>query len=351
MKNILVIFILFFASSAFAQEDRFSDINQIKGKDIYVIDNSALTIAYSIIDGKLKPIRKIKNLSVSMAGKEYSVENDEYIYKKDAYVVLKGSAETILLKEEDSPLYLSSFISKTYWQEKFDSYRNDYAYLNFKKYRQVHSESATTEYDDLSRIEWRGLEISDKGAIYYMCEYKGIQPLGNFKVTSRFFEESKDLYFIKKGDIQPYVDKYNARIAKEKREKEIEDSLSNCKIRLAKALDEATFDADGREIKVYRGDTMAIFSYKSSEDKYVARFRYANLLFVSKDIEFLDTRTSTTEGKYSWERKTIKTSADADYLKAKGEEGKEQRFLAAADYDDAQTRMYLEILLSDKNRN
>ena len=344
MKNLLVIFILFFTSSAFAQEDRFSDISQIKGKDIYVTDNSALTIAYSIIEGKVKPIRKIKNLSVSMAGKEYSVEKDEYIYKKNAYVVLKGSGETILLKTEDSPLYLSSFVSKTYWQEKYDSYRSDYIYLNFKKYRQVHSENATTEYDDLSRIEWRGLEITDNGAIYYMCEYKGIHPLGNFKVTSRFFEESKDRYFIKKGDIQPYIDKYNARIAKEKREKEIEDSLLNCKIRLAKALDEATFDADGREIKVYKGDTMAIFSYKASEDKYVARFRYANLLFVSNDIEFLDTKTSTTEGKYSWERKTIKTSADADYLKSKGDEGKEQRFLAAADYDNVQTELFIKRL-------
>lgn len=349
MKNLIFLFLLlllFCSSSLYAQDDRFSDINQTKGKDVYVTDNSAVNVAFAIVDGKVKSLQKIKNLSVSMAGNVYSVEKDEYIYKKNTFIVLKGTKETLLLKPEDAPLYLSSFISKTYWQEKYDSYRNDYVYLDFKKYPQVHSKNATIEYDNLSRIEWRGLEMSDNGASYIMCEYNGIYPLNNFKVTSSLFENSKGIYFIKKDDIQPFVEKYNARVAKEKRDKEVTDSIKNCKLRLAIALDEATFDDDGREIKVRKGDTLAIFSYEDAEDKYIARFRYGNLLLRSGLIEFLDTKTSTTEGKYSWDRKTIKSSADADFLKVKGEDGKEQRFNVAADYDDVHTGIWIEKLKS-----
>ena len=113
-KLLLSLFYLLCASSLYAQEDRFSDINQIKGKEIYVTDNSALDVAYTLVDGKVKPINKIKNLTVTMAGKYYSVENDTYTFKKNTYVVLKGNVETLLLKEDDSPLYLSSFVSGTY---------------------------------------------------------------------------------------------------------------------------------------------------------------------------------------------------------------------------------------------
>lgn len=335
------IFLLFCITSLSAQEDRFTEISQIRGKEIFLIDNSAFDVAYAIIDGKVKPIKKNKNLNFVMVGKVYSVENDVYTYKKNNYVVLKGDGERILLKEEDAPLYLSSFISKTYWQEKYDLYRNDYTYLNFKKYNQVHSNNATIEYDDLTRIEWRGLELNDKGALFCMSEYNGANPLGIFKVTSKFFEESKDLYFIKKDNIQPYVDKYNTRIAKEKREKEIADSISNSRIRLAIALDEAKYDVDGRTVNVRKGDTLAVFSYYPSDQSYVARFHYANLLFKAEDIEFLDTKTTTTEGKYSWDRKTIKTSDDAEFLKNKGEEGKVQRFEIAADYDEIHTKMWI----------
>lgn len=346
-KCLFLLFLMLLATSLlFAQEDRFSDISQIRGKEIYVKDNSALNVAFTITDGKVKPIKKNKNLNVTMAGKVYSVENDVYTYKKDAYVVLKGREETILLKEEDAPLYLSSFISKTYWQEKYDIYRNEYIYLDYKKYSQIHSSKATIEFDDLTRIEWRGLEMSDKGAYYYMCEYNGVNPLDNFRVAGKYFEEVKDLYFLKKDDIQPFVEKYNNRIAKEKREKEIADSLANSKIRLAIALKDAKYNVDDRPINVHKGDTLAVFCYKASEDQYVARFHIANLLFDSDEIEFLDTKTETTEGKYSWEKKTIKTSADANFLKAKGEDGKLQRFEAAAAYDDVQTEIWLKRLKS-----
>ena len=111
MKNLLVLLLLLSCtSSLFAQEDRFSDVNQTKGKDIYITDNSALNIAYTIVDGKVKPIKKMKNYNASLMGNVYSVENDTYVYKKKNYVILKGGGETILLKEEDAPLYLSSYI-------------------------------------------------------------------------------------------------------------------------------------------------------------------------------------------------------------------------------------------------
>ena len=126
MKNfLLTFFLLCCTSSLYAQEDRFSDIGQIRGKEVYITDNSALDVAFTIVDGKVKPIKKNKNANITMAGKVYSVENDVYNYKKNNYVVLKSTDGTILLKEEDAPLYISSFVSKTYWQEKYDLYRND----------------------------------------------------------------------------------------------------------------------------------------------------------------------------------------------------------------------------------
>lgn len=343
MKNLLICFILLFCTSPlFAQEDRFSDINQVKGKDVYVIDNSALSVAFTLVENKVKPINKTKNIITSMARKVYSVDKDEYTYKKNSYIVLKSAYETILLRPEDSPQYLSSFVSKTYWQEKYDRYQNEYIYLDFKKYNQVHSANATIEYDDLTRIEWRGLEISDNGALFHMCEQNKTDLINNnFKVTSSFFEESKDIIFLKKNGIQTYIDKYNQRLAKEKHEKEIADSIANSKLRLAIALEEAKFMDDDREINVHKGDTLAIFSYKAVEDKYVARFRYSNLLLKSEDVEFLDTKKTTTKGNYSWQTKTIKTSADANFLKEKGENGREQRFIIAAEYDDIQTEIWI----------
>lgn len=345
MKNLkfLLVF-LFCATSLYAQEDRFSNVSQTKGKDIYVLDNTVLDVAFTIVDGKVKPIQKVKKMNVSMTGKVYSVDDSEYTYKKNSYIVLKGSNEIILLKPEDAPLYLSSFISKTYWQERYDLYKNDYIYLNFKKYPQVHHKNATIEYDDLTRIEWRGMDISAIGATYYMCEFNGPYPLDDFMVPSSLFEKFKGIYFVKRDSIQTFVERYNTRLAKEKRDKEIADSITNSKLRLAIALEEATFDYDGREIKVHKGDTLAIFSYKDAEDKFVARFHYSNLLFKSENVEFLDTKTTVAKGKYSWDDKTTKKSADADFLKAKGEDGKEQRFHVAADYDDVQTSIWLDKL-------
>lgn len=355
MKKLVFLFvILFCANSLYAQDDRFSDVSQTKGNNVYILDDTPLNVAFTIVDGKVKPIQKVKNMNVTMAGKVYSVDNSEYIYKKNSYIVLKGSNETLLFKPEDAPLYLSSFISKTYWQEKYDLYRNDYVYLDFKKYPQFHSQNATVEYDELTRIEWRGLEISGNGATYNMCEYNGVYPLASFKVSSSLFENKKDIYFIKKDDIQPYVEKYNARLTKEKRDKEIADSITNSRLRLAIALDESTFDDEGREINVHKGDTLAIFSYKVGEDKYVARFHYSNLLFKSEDVEFLDTKTSVIKGKYSWENKTIKTSVDADFLKAKGEEGKLERFRVASAYDDEKTTIWigkLKAAIDDYNKD
>lgn len=342
MKNLFVLlFTLFCFLTLNAQDDRFIDINAAKGKDVYVCDNSAVSVAYMVVDGKVKPLSKIKKSQLLIEGKTYTIERELYTFKKKTYIVLENDSETLLLKEEDAPLYLSSFVSKSYWQEKYNSYSNDYTYIDFKRYYVFHSVDANVEYDDLSHIEWRGLEITKNGAVYYLCEYNGTKPLNKFDITNKFFEEYKDIYFIKKDNIQPYIDKYKARIAKEKRDKEIADSIANSKLRLAVATDEATFTVDERTINVYKGDTLAIFSYKPTDDKYVARFHLGNLLFEPSDIEFLDTKTTTTEGKYSWERKTIKTSKDADFLKSQGEKGREQRFDVAEAYDDVQTKIWL----------
>lgn len=355
MKKIFILlFLLSCTSIISAQVDRFSSVNQVKGKEVYIIDNSALKVAYTIVDGKVKPLKKAKNFSSSLSGKEYAVENDAYTFKKENYLVLKGDGETLLLKEEDAPLYLSSFISKTYWQEKYDLYRNDYIYLKFKEYSQVHSDHASIEYDELTRIGWRGLEISDKGVWFYMSEYNGVTPLEKFKVASTFFEASKDLIFIKMDKIQPYVDKYNERLYKEKRDKEITDSITNSKIRLAIALDDYTFgDDDDENITVHKGDTLAIFTYRTEKDKYVARFHYNNILLEPEEIEFLDTKTISTKGQYSWETKTTKTSEDANYLKNKGEKDEEQRLEVASNYDNTKTEILIKKLkakIADYNK-
>jgi len=342
MKKLLFLFLLFMSSlSLWAQEDRFTDVNQTKGKDIFVTDNSALAVAFSIVDGKVKPIKKIKNLNASMEGKVFSVGSESYIYKKKAYIILKNSSDIILLKEEDAPLYISTFISKTYWQEKYDLYSKDYAFLDFTKYPEVHSERATVRYDDLTSIEWKGLEISDNGAVYYISELQAGLPLDKFKVTSSLFETSKDVFFLKRDSIQPYIIKYNTRIAKEKREKEIADSLANTRLRLAIALKDGQFDGNERPIYVNKGDTLAVFSYNPIKRQFLARFHSGTLLFNPDNIEFLDTKTTTTEGRYSWDRTTTKTSVDSDFLKEQGENGKEQRFAVAEAYDDVHTLMWL----------
>lgn len=362
LRHLFALFLLLQCSiSAFAQEDRFHNVQETKGKEIFIIDNSALSVASTMVDGKVKPVQKIKNYNNSLAGKVYTVENDAYTFKKKDYIVLKNDGDIILLKEEDAPLYLSSFVSRTYWKDIYDQYRKDYTYLDFKKFNKVHSTLATTVYDDLSPIEWTGFVVAENGASFYMCELRESNHLDDFKVPSYFFEENKDRFFIKKDDIQPYIDKYNVRLAKEKRDKEIADSIANRKLRLAKALKEKGFSLNDLTTTVEIGDTLAVYSYNDSIGKYVARFRYANLPFDAEDIEFFDTQTITREGKYSWEKETKKYSPDAEFLKKKGKDGEEDRFLIAMEYDDAQTELYLKRLqvvidayhkdIADKKKN
>lgn len=326
----------------YAQEGRFSDVEQTKGKEVYVLDNSAAGVAYVLVDGKVKPVSKVKNADVNMSGRTFSVEDEAYTFKNVRYIVLKDAGQIVLLKEDDSPLYLSSFVSRTYWQEKYDSYRDGYAYMDFRKIGNAHSSEAVIYYDDLTRIVWQGMELSEEGASFYMSEWDGAGTIGKFRVTSSEFEELKDNVFIKKNDIQPYVDRYNIRLAKEKRDKEIADSLANSKLRLAISLEECSYAVEERVITVHENDTLAVFSYKPTDDQFVVRYHFANLLFDPEDIEFLDSRTTTTPGQYSWDRKTVKTSEDAEFLKAQGEAGREQRFDVAKEYDDVQTRIWFD---------
>lgn len=348
MKNFL--FLLLFIScttTLFAQEDRFTNVNQTKGKEIYITDNSSLDVVFTINDGKVKRNKKINTI----AGKVFSVEENFYTYKNKNYIVLKGENEIILFNEDDSPLYLSSFVSKSYWKEKYDLYKKDYIYIDFKKYNQIHPERITIEYDDLTRIEWQGLEPTENGANFYMCEFDGINTYNKFKVTSKFFEEFKDVYFIKKDNIKPYVEKYNARLAQEKREKEISDSINNSKLRLATALYDMEFSEENSTINIHKGDTLAIFSYDPSREKFIARFQYSNLLLNPEKIHFLDTGMNLAPAQNPFASKETKKeqskySADEEYLRAKGEDGKEMRFNVAADYDDIQTAKFLNKLKS-----
>ena len=68
-------------------------------------------------------------------------------------------------------------------QKKLEKYLNNQDGVNALV--NLVMQNATVEYDDLTRIEWRGFEPSENGAIYYMCEYNGAKPLEKFKVTSK----------------------------------------------------------------------------------------------------------------------------------------------------------------------
>lgn len=343
-RYITLLFLAFYSFYAYSQQDRFHAVSDMYGKDIYVTNNTAANVAFLMIDGKVKPASKVKNVTVAFGSKCFKVESTPYIVKKKQYVVLKDKENVYLLKEEDAPIYLSTFRSKSYWQSAYDALSGDYTYLDFKKGRIYHSAKANVVYDDLTEITWSGFDMEDEDILMYFREAKGEEQ----KIKFSSFNECKDVVFLKDSQIQSYIDKYNARIAeeqariaREKREKEIQDSIYNCKLRLAIAKEDNVYGSDSAKTYVDKGDTIAIFMYDKNRNLFKGRFRYSVLLFSPEDIKFVDSHQVYVPGQYSWQTKYVDESKDADFLKEQGEIGVEDRFIVAAEYDDTHTEIYL----------
>lgn len=350
MKSItyryLALLILAFCSFfAYAQQEKFSDVSEVLGHNVYVENNTAAGCVYLLVDGKVKAATKVKNTVVNLEKSSFTAESSFYTYKKAEYLILKNASSMYLFKTSDAPLFLSTFRSRDYWQGIYDSYCNKYTYLDIIKGATFRTSGMTIVYDDLTHIGWTGFEMAEKDVTFLMRSDNG----HDFKVPYETFVQKKDVAFLDKDAIQTHIDKYNKRLAREKREREIADSIAreqkrvadsiaNSKLRLAIAKSENTFGEGDEQITLQEGDTVAVFLYDKERELFKARYFYHNLLLNDSDIKFVDAKTVST-GSYSWQ--TTTKSEDAEFLKAKGQEGSEARFLAAFEYDSIRTETFM----------
>lgn len=318
----------------FAQSDKIETVNEALGQRVYISNNSALPVVHLLVDGKVKPASKVKNATINLEHKSFAIEKDLYLFKKHQYIILKNNNETYLFKADDAPLYLSAFRSYNYWQNIFDSFSNDYIYLDVNKAgSSYHSSLAPLVYDCLCKIQWLGFDMNDKDITLTLRDSHG----NEYNISYGQFTDKKDFFFINKNAIQPYIDKQNERLAREKREKEIQDSIVNCKLRLAIAKDENVYGEEDSKITVSKGDTIAIYEYDKIRKIFKGRFHYRNLILAPEDIDFLD--QEKVSGTYSWNAKY--TSKDSDFLIEKGTIGVDDRFQIAFEYDSIRTEAYL----------
>ena len=279
--------------SAYAQNDTFTSVQDVPGKQIYVMPGNVTPCTYVLIDGKLKLVQKDKKHTYTITDRSYKVDSELYQYKKDRYLVLKGGQDIFFLKETDSPLFLSLLKNETTWIDYVRDLNNSYTFLDIEQGRKFHKSSATECYDNLARLNWVGFTFSENDVNLKVDEVteSGISK-STFVISNTQYKSLKDVAFIHKNNIQPYVTKYEERLAKEKREKEIQDSIYNCKLRLATAKKDMTFDS----------------------------------------------QNSGTTYNPKW------TSVDKNYLMSKKSVGREDRFIIAYDYDTERTHRWLEDL-------
>ena len=325
--------------STYAQNDRFTSVQDVPGKQIYVMPGNIAPCTYVLIDGKLKLVQKDKKHTYTITDRSYMVDTELYQYKKDKYLVLKGGQDIFFLKETDSPLFLSLLKNETIWIDYIRDLNNSYTFLDIEQGRQFHKSSETECYDKLSRLNWVGFTILDNDVNLKADEVteSGLSK-SNFVISNTQFKSQKDVAFIHKNNIQPYVTKYEERLAREKREKDIQDSIYNCKLRLATAKKNMTFGGDDDEINVYEGDTIAIFNYNDTINMFIGRYHFNNLRLDENDIKFVDSQNSGSTYNPKW------TSVDKSFLMSKKSEGREDRFIIAYDYDTERTHRWLDEL-------
>ena len=325
--------------SAYAQNDSFTSVQDVPGKQIYVMPGNITPCTYVLIDGKLKLVQKDKKHTYTITDRSYKVDSELYQYKKDSYLVLKGGQDIFFLKKTDSPLFLSLLKNETTWIDYVRDLNNSYTFLDIEQGRKFHKSSATECYDNLARLNWVGFTFSENDVNLKVDEVteSGISK-STFVISNTQYKSLKDVAFIHKNNIQPYVTKYEERLAREKREKEIQDSIYNCKLRLAIAKKDMSFGSDDDEIRVSEGDTIAIFNYNDTINMFIGRYHFNNLRLEDNDIKFVDSQNSGTTYNPKW------TSVDKNYLMFKKSVGREDRFIIAYDYDTERTHRWLEEL-------
>lgn len=333
MKKFLAILLnIISLTTVYAQNDIFSSVQEVPGKQVYVMPGNLNPCTYVLIDGKLKLTQKDKKHTYTFTGRSYMVDSELYLYKKENYLVLKGGQDIFFLKETDSPLYLSLFRNENWWNDYVNDLNNSYTFLDIEKGNQYHRSSITVCYDKLSRLKWTGFSLGETDVnlkVEEVTESGGIE--NSFVISNTQFKSLKDIAFIHKDNIKPYVTKYEERLAKEKREKSIRDSIYNCQLRFATATRDMTFGDEDDETKVYEGDTIAVYEYNDSVHKFIGRFHYENLEFDEDDIKFVD---SSLFGQ----------SKDKQFLMLKQREGADVRFKAAYNYDNERTQRWIEEL-------
>ena len=248
-------------------------------------------------------------------------------------------AETDNIMFSRLTLYLSLLKNESVWIDYIRDLNSSYTFLDIEQGSKFHKTSATECYDKLSRLNWVGFSFSENDVNLKVDEVteSGLSK-SNFVISNTQYKSLKDVAFIHKNNIQPYVTKYEERLAREKREKEIQDSIYNCKLRLATARKDMTFGSDDNEIRVSEGDTIAIFNYNDTISMFIGRYHFNNLRLEENDIKFVDSQNFGTTYNPKW------TSVDKNFLMSKKSEGREDRFIIAYDYDTERTHRWLEDL-------
>lgn len=344
MKQIFFVVLFVFESVfVFSQADSFSSPKDMLGKQIYVLPGDLLPCTYVMKEGKLKLAQKEKKTKYVINQKSYTVSNEMYVFKKENYLVLNGTSEMFFLKESDGPLFLSFIKNESYWKDYIANLNKSYLYLDIEKGKELHKYDETICYDKLSRIKWKTYSFQENGVNLIANEVteQGIVMRNDIVVSLDQFNSLKDFVFIHKDKIGSYVEKYESRLALEKRNNEIQDSLYNRKLRLAIAKKDMVFGEEGKETYVDEGDTIAIYCYKDTIDKFVGRFRYANILLKDEDIKFVDYEYSSATYNYT------PHSVDKEYLKSIGDKGVSERFAVAFEYDTLKTEVYVSKLKND----
>lgn len=324
--------------SAYAQNDIFNSVQEVPGKQIYVMPGNITPCTYVLLEGKLKLVQKDKKHTYSITNRSYKVDPELYQYKKGRFLVLKGGQDIFFLKETDSPLFLSLLKNETVWIDYVRDLNNSYTFLDIEQGIKFHKSSATECYDKLSRLKWVGFTFSEKDVNLKVDEVteSGLSK-NNFVISNTQYKSLKDVAFIHKNNIQPYITKYEARLAREKREKEIQDSIYNYKLRLATAKKDMTFCRDD-DIRILEGDTIAIFNYNDTISMFIGRYHFNNFRLEENDIKFVDSQNSGTSYNPKW------TSVDKQFLMSKKSEGLEDRFIIAHNYDTERTNRWLKEL-------
>lgn len=318
----------------FAQDDVFKSVQEVLGKQVHIIPGNLSSCTYVMVSGKLKPVAKDKKHRYTINGRSYRVENTLYSYKKANYLVFKGGQDIFFFKESDSPIFLSQMRNETVWIDFLNKLNSTYTYLDIEAGKQFHAKTISPVYDKLVRIKWLGIQYMGSSVRLLVKEVSDDGSMGNsWNVAPSTFHTFKNVVYIHKDSITPYVKRYEERIAKEKREQEIRDSIYNCKLRLAVVKNDLKF---GDEYIVSEGDTVAVFLYQESPDVFIGCYHNDSLPFKENDIRFVDARYDRIMG--------TMVSEDAEYLKCKREEGAEGRYATASNYAERKVQVVLEQL-------